>query len=187
VVDDRKLVQIVDAALAQAAGKAGAWLKCRPGCFECCLGAFEISALDAQRLRRGLTDLESRDPARAARVRVRVAQAAARLQRDFPGDTADRVLAEADDNDEPCPVLDLARGTCDLYEFRPLACRTFGPAIRSAGAVGVCELCFQGATEDEITACAVELDVDALEMPFLQQMEGDRVHSPTLVALALTR
>ncbi|MFZ0934335.1 MAG: YkgJ family cysteine cluster protein, partial [Bryobacteraceae bacterium] len=70
MADDSELIQIVDAALAEAASKAGAWLKCRPGCYECCLGAFEISELDAQRLRRGLADLERRDAARATRVRT---------------------------------------------------------------------------------------------------------------------
>jgi len=184
-VNDGKLIQIVDAALAEAASKAGAWLKCRPGCYECCLGAFEISLLDAQRLRRGLTDLETRDPVRAMRVRVRSAEAAARLRRDFAGDTAQRVLNEAVDDDEPCPVLDPATGTCDLYESRPLTCRTFGPAIRVGGAVGTCELCFPGATEDEIAACAVELDTDALEMPLLQDLAAGEIVSPTLVALAL--
>ncbi len=183
VANDTKLIQIVDAALAEAAGKAGAWLKCRPGCYECCLGAFEISALDAERLRHGLTELETRDPARAARIRARAGEAAGRLRREYPGDTANRVLSEAADDDEPCPVLDPVTGTCDLYESRPLTCRTFGPAIRSGGAVGICELCFPGATEEEIAGCAVELDADALEMPFLQQLAQEKI--PTLVALAL--
>lgn len=176
-------MQIVDAALAEAASRAGDWLKCRPGCAECCLGPFEISALDAQRLRDGLLALETRDPGRAARVRARAGEASARLRREYPGDTVSRVLTEADD-DEPCPALDPATGTCDLYQARPLACRTFGPAIRSGGAVGVCELCFSGASEDEIAACAVELDTDALEAPFLEEA-GEAASGPTLVALAL--
>jgi Fe-S-cluster containining protein len=185
VPNPTELIRIVDAALAEAAGKAGAWLKCRPGCCECCLGAFEISVLDAERLRNGLTELETRDPARAARVRARAGEVAARLRHEYPGDTVNRVLSETADDDEPCPVLDPATGTCDLYESRPLTCRTFGPAIRSGGAVGTCELCFPGATEEEIAGCAVELDADALEMPFLQQRAGVEVPCPTLVALAL--
>jgi len=185
VADDTKLIQIIDAALAEAARKAGAWLKCRPGCCDCCLGGFEISALDAERLRGGLAELEMRDPARATRVRARAGEAAARLRREYPDDTANRALSEAADDDEPCPVLDPATGTCDLYESRPLTCRTFGPAIRSGGAVGVCELCFPGATEEEIASCAVELDAGAVEAPFLQQLAGEDVFRTTLVALAL--
>ncbi len=187
MADDSELSQIVDAALAEAASKAGAWLKCRPGCYECCLGAFEISELDAQRLRRGLADLERRDAARATRVRTRAGEAAARLRREYPDDTAERALSEPADDDEPCPALDPATGTCDLYESRPLACRTFGPAIQTGSAVATCELCFPGATEEEIAQCAVELDADALEMPILQQLAGQDPPSPTLVALALDR
>jgi len=53
-------------------------------CCDCCLGAFEISGLDAERLRRGLTELETRDPARATRIRTRAGEAAARLRRKYP-------------------------------------------------------------------------------------------------------
>jgi Fe-S-cluster containining protein len=148
MADDRELIQIVDAALAEAARLAGPWLACRPGCFECCIGPFPISALDAGRLREGLAGLSSHDPARAARIRT-------------------RALAYGSGEDEPCPVLDPDAGTCDLYDARPLTCRTFGPAIRGPGGIGVCELCFVGATEEEIAACAIELDTDSLEAPLL--------------------
>src|SRR5215467_10641663 len=52
-VRDRKLIQIVDAALADTARRSGDWLVCRPGCTQCCLGAFAINQLDALRLQRG--------------------------------------------------------------------------------------------------------------------------------------
>ena len=65
---DHQLVQIVDAAMAEAARKAGTWLACRPGCAECCIGPFSITLLDAQRLRRGLSELDVTDPERAGRV-----------------------------------------------------------------------------------------------------------------------
>lgn len=185
MANDARLIQIVDAALAEAAAKAGAWLKCRPGCCDCCLGAFEISSLDADRLRRGLLRLAEREPERAARVRVRATTAADRLRSQYPIDTASSVLAEVADDDEPCPALDPATGTCDLYESRPLTCRAFGPAIRSGNAVGTCELCFPGATDEEIAACAVELDSDALELPFLRELAGGQRATPTVVALAL--
>ena len=68
---DREFIQIVDAALAEAVQKSGAWLVCRPGCCECCLGPFAITQLDAARLRTGLQELATKDPARAARVRQR--------------------------------------------------------------------------------------------------------------------
>ena len=54
VAADQTLVQIVDAALASAANRSGTHLTCHPGCSPCCHGVFEITALDADRLRRGL-------------------------------------------------------------------------------------------------------------------------------------
>ena len=67
----RELIQIVDAALAESARKAGPWLVCHAGCSSCCLGPFPISALDAERLRGGLADLEAVDTDRATQVRRR--------------------------------------------------------------------------------------------------------------------
>ena len=50
-IRETKLVQIVDASLADAARRAGDFLACRIGCTQCCHGAFAINALDAARLR----------------------------------------------------------------------------------------------------------------------------------------
>ena len=167
---DQALIRIVDAALAEAARKSGPWLVCRPGCTECCMGPFPITQLDARRLREGLAELESRDRQRAARVRERARQA---------------VAATATD-DDPCPALDPSTGTCDLYAARPITCRIFGPPVRcGSGAVGVCELCFQGASDEEIAACAVRVD-PGLESQLSNELaESTGVRGETSVALAL--
>ena len=65
---DRALVQIVDAALAGAVRVSGTRLACRPGCSDCCMGAFPITQLDARRLASGLAEMQASDPARAAAV-----------------------------------------------------------------------------------------------------------------------
>ncbi len=181
---DLRLIQIVDAALAEAARKSGPWLVCRPGCCECCIGPFAITPLDALRLRQGLAALEDADPERAACVRARAAHSVERLTRDYPGDTPARVLAEetAAEND-PCPALDPETKTCDLYAWRPITCRTFGPPVRLVGeALAVCELCYEGATEDEIAACEVEVDPDNLEGRLLEELPAS---GDTIVAFAL--
>src|SRR6266849_9800536 len=56
------LIQIVDAALADATRRSGEWLVCRPGCTQCCVGVFAINRLDTVRLQQGLADLEKTDP-----------------------------------------------------------------------------------------------------------------------------
>jgi Fe-S-cluster containining protein len=170
MVGDKALIRIVDAAMAEAARNSGPWLVCRPGCADCCKGPFPITQLDAQRLREGLAELESRDGERAARVRERARQAA----------------AEDAANDDPCPALDPSTGTCDLYAARPITCRIFGPPVRyGSDAVGICELCFKGASDEQIAACQVEVD-PGLESELSNQLEESTgVRGETSVALAL--
>src|SRR5580700_10917308 len=187
---DRELIQIVDSALAEATRRSGKWLVCRPGCTQCCIGAFPINQLDALRLRRGLADLEVRDPQRASNVRSRAREAVARLSKDFPGDPVSGVLDEGDEaderfadfaNDEPCPALDPETGNCELYESRPMTCRVFGPPVRSKDGLGVCELCYQGASEEEIAACEMKPDPDDLESGLVKEVEeSTRVRGETI-------
>jgi Fe-S-cluster containining protein len=193
---DDILIQIVDKALAEAATKSGAWLVCRPGCTQCCIGPFPISQLDARRLRIGLIHMEEREAARAARIRQRARDTIARIERDFPGDPATGILAESQEaeerfldfaDDEPCPALDPDTGECELYAWRPITCRTFGPPMRCGSeAVGVCELCFEGATDAEIAACEVEVDPDNIESALLEDLEkATGRQGQTIVAFCL--
>ena len=195
------LVQIVDAALASATLRSGPHLVCGPGCTQCCHGVFAISHQDAARLRTGLQLLTASDPARASRLRARVADSLSRLAPAFPGDPTTGVLTEDDEateafedfaNDEPCPVLDPATGTCDLYQHRPILCRTFGPPARTEeGHLAHCELCYTQATTEEIAAC--ELDptlaraIAASDEGYnaAHQLTGERLRGETIVAYAL--
>jgi len=188
---DRELIQIVDAAMREAELRSGRWLACRIGCYECCIGPFPITALDASRLRAGLSELEKGDPERAERVRTRALASVERLKREFPGDTVSLVVDIEDaGQNEVCPALDPASGACDLYEARPITCRTFGPAVRipsesETAAVGICELCYRGASDEEIAACEVEVDTRR-EAELLEELEkSGGGGGETLVAFAL--
>jgi Fe-S-cluster containining protein len=192
---DGALIQIVDAALADAERRSGDWLACRPGCTQCCVGVFAINQLDAIRLQRGLAGLERTDPQRAGRIRSRARDSMERLSAAFPGNVQTGVLdegPEADErfaefaNDEVCPVLDPKTGLCELYHARPMTCRTFGPPVRAEGGLGVCELCFHGATDEQIAACEMVADPDGLEAKLVEEME--RTHGPrgrTIVAFCV--
>lgn len=192
---DQKLIQIVDSALADATRRSGAWLVCRPGCTQCCFGVFSISQLDALRLSQGLHELESRDPQRAGAIRRRAQAAIETLASAFPGDPKTGILADDEDaevrfedfaNDEPCPVLDPATGRCELYESRPITCRTFGPPVWSEDGLGVCELCFHGANDEEIAKCEMEVDPDDLESQLLEELQEAGIPSGrTIVAFAV--
>jgi Fe-S-cluster containining protein len=192
---DQKLVQIIDSALADTARRSGEWLVCKLGCTQCCMGAFTINQLDALRLQRGLAELEVTDPARAAQVRERARASISRFSQDFPGDRKTGILDEGETaealfeefaNDEPCPVLDPQTGMCDLYAARPLTCRVFGPPVQSEGGLGVCELCYHGASEEEIAACEMTVDPEGIEPALLDELErstGRR--GRTIVAFAV--
>jgi Fe-S-cluster containining protein len=190
---DTQLVQIVDAAVADAARRSGSWLLCAPGCTQCCIGVFPISQLDAARLREGLASLAASDPPRAAAVRRRAEASVARLSPQFPGDPQTGALDESQSalledfaNDEPCPALDPSTGLCDLYAARPMTCRVFGPPLRVDDGLGVCELCFHGATTDQIAACEVHLDCDDLEESLTADAERASGRTGnTLIAWAL--
>lgn len=195
---DSQLVQIMDAALADAAHRAGAWLACRPGCTQCCHGAFAINALDAARLWAGMIALHAAAPDAAAAVEERARQWVEDYGREFPGDAVTGTLGTSEEdqarfedfaNEAPCPALNPATGLCDVYEWRPMTCRVFGPptrvdaGIENENALGCCELCFVGASEAEIAACEMQVPHE-LEAQLAAET-GDA--GETVVAFALLR
>jgi Fe-S-cluster containining protein len=191
-----ELFPIIDAALASAAIRSGTHLACRAGCHQCCIGVFAITPLDAAALREGLADaaldVAERIHTRALASRERL------LAAGFPGDPTTGILFtepqheeafEEYANDEPCPVLDPATGTCDLYASRPVQCRTFGPPMRDQdGHLTVCELCFTHASAEDIARCEMDQSWRPLEDTLITQAESEKANAgPTMIAFALTR
>lgn len=188
-----ELFPILDAALASAVTRSGDWLACRPGCHQCCIGVFPISALDAEALNTALT---AADPTLAARIRQRAADSRQRLTPGFPGDpTTGQLFTEPhheDDfedfaNDEPCPILDPETGTCDLYAARPVQCRTFGPPVRDdEDHLTVCELCFIDAPPEAVAHAEMDQGWRPLEDTLIAAAElRTGIASPTLIAFAI--
>lgn len=192
---DKTLVQIVDAALLDAEWRSGDWLICKSGCTPCCIGVFAIDQLDVMRLREGMASLDASDPDRAARVRQRARDSWARVSPQFPGDQSTGILGDDDEaasefeefaDYEPCPALDPEHGTCDVYAWRPITCRVFGPPVRSEEGLGVCELCYHGASTDEIAACELKLDdANRLQEELVQDLEHQGQGGKTIVAFGL--
>ena len=193
-------IQIAEAATADAYRRGGSHLVCKPGCYQCCVGVFPIPQEDAARLREGLAALDLQDPEKATRIHQRVAATLTHLDPWFPGDLATGILHEDHEaailfeefaNDEPCPVLDPVTGTCDLYEHRPILCRTFGPPMLMPGDDGetnlaTCELCFIHATPEEIAACALDPNLPDLEAASNEAFNiAHHLHGETLIAYAL--
>ena len=187
----------MDASLAEAARRAGAFLACRVGCTQCCHGAFAINALDAARLRAGMNELRATNPPLAAEIERRARAWLAEYGPNFPGDRDSGALGSSVEDQArfedfadvaACPALDPATGRCDVYAWRPMTCRVFGPPVRAAGeggaeGLGHCELCFMGATPEQVAA---------REMPVPHDLEAELLHETgadfeTVVAFALLR
>jgi len=158
---------------------------CRPGCFGCCVGLFEISALDAALAARGMAKLP---PRRREAIARRGEAIARRIAAIFPGDAATLRL-DVDRQDAwraffektsgiACPFLepvDLRSGAtapaavrshrwpqgfaCAIYADRPHTCRTFGLPIADRGEIvsDPCRLNFRGAPQSAIAAAALPL------------------------------
>src|ERR1035437_390591 len=116
---DSLLVQIMDAAFADAAKSAGKLLVCKSSCSQCCHGAFILNSLDKLRLRSGMDTIRTSDPALAARIEGRARAWIDEHGAQFPGDLETGLLGDSkiDDerfedfaNDAACPVLDPGSG-----------------------------------------------------------------------------
>jgi Fe-S-cluster containining protein len=189
---DSFLVQIMDAALADATARAGEHLVCKLGCTQCCHGAFVLSPLDALRLHAGMEKLRETEPELAAEVAHRAGMWVVEHGAEFPGDVETGLLGNSPEERErfesfaseaACPALDPETGRCDVYAWRPMTCRIFGPPIRmgDGAALAHCELNFVGASEDEVAACEMPLAYD-LEAELLEEIPSK---DETVVAFAL--
>jgi Fe-S-cluster containining protein len=193
---DDELLGLVDAEMAEARDKAGPLFRCGPGRTDCCRGLFPVNLLDARRLQRGLLALARREPARAQAVRRRAERAVRRLARDFPGDPSTGLFGGDEGAEESfcarhgarrCPALDPATGRCDVYEWRPLACRSMGPPVRLGGVdLAACPYCFGPASADEIERCRAVPDPGGREDALLDALEAreDR-RGETIIPFAL--
>lgn len=107
-------------------------VKCQAGCYDCCVGLFEVTLLDAVTLQEGLSRLPSAQKddilSRAAAITNAVETAFPEMSENpFTSDLSeDRWQAVMDwSGGMACPVLG-ANGECRLFESRPLSCRLMG-------------------------------------------------------------
>lgn len=151
----------------RAKSALGGNLPCCRGCSRCCVGLFTVTILDRQEIQRGLDSISpeqrqviEQEAARQARmVEASVPQWAHHPFIDAWPDCETDVLVERY-RDLPCPALE-ADGSCSLYAFRPLACRSMGIPVESDGIV-------QG-------ACAIQTSVPVIRVSRSLRQEEDRL------------
>ncbi|HVT03462.1 MAG TPA: YkgJ family cysteine cluster protein [Thermoanaerobaculia bacterium] len=130
---------------------------CGSGCSFCCYGLFEISAADVVVIGDALDTLDPRTRSRLVRKARKIVK-----------DTAHPAIGSISEEDKeaffdqtavvPCPALG-DDGCCEIYESRPLVCRTFGLPLRDGDQTHdeVCELNFQEAAPGELQSAAWNL------------------------------
>jgi len=122
-------------------------IPCGRGCSECCVGIFPITRLDARELRSGLDTLPTtqRDT-----IIARAVDHVSLIEASYPGlhstpsldEWADAAIDEMVEQFShiPGPALG-SDGSCQLYAFRPITCRTMGIPSEADGIVeGACRV-----------------------------------------------
>jgi len=99
----RELTAKVDAFFARVASRHADDMRCAPGCDMCCHDRLTVTTVEADAVRAFVAEL--RDDARAR-------------------------LRECVERDDPCVALDGA-GRCQIYDARPLVCRSHGVPIKT--------------------------------------------------------
>ena len=181
----RRFLAKVSRRFARVALREAASVSCRRGCFGCCVGLFQISALDAAVAAEGLASLPA---GRRKEIRRRGEAIARRVGPAIPGNRDSLELdvsreAEwdaffegtagiacpflvADDALEPRTAAARVRRSrwpqgfvCAIYDHRPHACRTFGLPLADRGRIvsDPCRLNFRGAARETVRAAALPL------------------------------
>lgn len=122
-------------------------LPCGLGCSHCCIGLFPVTILDRQEIQRGLQrladdhkqEINQKVLEQVALLTAAAPQLASTCFIDqWPDKEIDRVIKQFEA--VPCPAL-RQDGSCGVYEFRPLVCRSMGippdDGMHVTGACGV--------------------------------------------------
>ncbi len=99
-----ELADTIDTDFAIIQARRGACMECKAGCSDCCRARLSITRVEEHLFRRGVARLSVHEQ-RELRRRAQ------------------------DSEREMCPALD-DEGRCQLYEWRPLICRSFGVPLR---------------------------------------------------------
>ena len=142
-------------------------LPCTRGCSHCCIGLFPVTILDRQEIQRGLRALPDHLRTRIERTAAEQVTALTitapqlntnRFIDQWPEEDIDRVIERFES--WPCPALE-QDGSCALYGFRPLVCRSMGIPLDDG-------VCVSG-------ACAVQTAVPLIRLSKTMREEENRL------------
>jgi Fe-S-cluster containining protein len=121
------LVMKVESFVAQVGARRAADLACKRGCDACCHAWLSVSEVEAEQVQAGLAALS---PEQRARVRARGERELSHEQQLAHAEASAEHALESGELPSPrCAMLE-DDGSCAIYAFRPLVCRTQGHALR---------------------------------------------------------
>jgi len=154
-------------------------LPCSKGCSHCCVGIFPVTVLDCQEIQRGLRMLSSED--RQGIVQRAIEQIRL-IETSAPQLAHNHFIDGWQDRDTdtlveqyrqlPCAAL-RTDGSCGVYAFRPLTCRSMGIPPEVDGLV--------------YGACAVQTSVPIVRLSQSLRQEDDALVSEEAERLACLR
>jgi len=152
--DYRKILERADAHFSSVIETQPQNLQCGAGCSLCCYGLFEIGSGDVPVIAEGL---EQMHPSRRKKVIRKALEIEAINLRECSPEEKEAYFDRTQST--PCPNLD-EKGLCQMYEHRPLVCRTFGLPLREGRKYlgDVCELNFTKSTKPERMKAAWDLE-----------------------------
>jgi Fe-S-cluster containining protein len=187
LIEYRELLSAVDHWFAAIQKRYPKEVVCGKGCYDCCLGLFDISLLDAYYLLQGFKQLPK---SVQTEVIQRSKKIVAQIKKFQPNLTSPYYLTELSDEDIDtlcdrfaelrCPLLG-DHNQCLVYQFRPMTCRLHGlPMIdakegeyyissdkKSYNIIGWCERNFNRkeiSTLSDLAYPFTELDKKELEL-----------------------
>ena len=125
----------------------GEKIRCGAGCSDCCYQLFQITAIEAEYISRGVRSLDP-DKREALQARARDYTAARRKLLTEEGEPESWGNLPPVGTRLACPALE--DGVCSIYELRPLMCHKFGMPIFNPDKpdqIFACELNFKDGDE----------------------------------------
>lgn len=132
-------------------------MQCGKGCSSCCYGLFEVSSSDVALLVDALEALPTQQQSALIERALKIVESSQHPNiREIDEDEKDAFFDRT--SATPCPALS-SEGACQIYENRPLVCRTFGLPIRDGSTyIGdICDLNFKSATKPSLFKAAWDL------------------------------
>jgi len=187
------LVAKADKAFAHVKGQYPEEVKCTPGCADCCYALFDLTLIEALYINyhfkeqyKGAKREALLEKANAADRKIhKIKKEAFRATQE--GKDEEKVLEDVAQERIRCPLLN-DEDRCDLYAYRPIACRVYGIPLAIGGKGHTCGRSgfVQGKNYPTFNMDVVHEQLMALSAEFVQAIQSRHVKmADVLVPLSL--